>query len=73
MMRDSTPVFVKMDKYKEVMQLVELIDKKIGNARQTLTELEEVKQRENEELEAWARNIEDIRHKMDDIRDQLRQ
>ena len=49
MIGDSNPVFVKIDKYKEIMDIVEVINKKVFNVKRLLSELEELKGKEEEE------------------------
>ena len=70
-MMNSNPVFVKIERYKEIADLIGVIDKKISGARQILSELEELKRKEDEEIAAWQSSIEEINHKMETIRDQL--
>jgi hypothetical protein len=73
MISDSNPVFVKIEKYKEIIELISVIDKKIAGAKDLLMELEELKQKEDEEIATWQKNIEEINHKMDNIKEQLEQ
>jgi hypothetical protein len=73
MISDSNPVFVKIEKYKEIIEIINVIDKRIAGAKELLTELEELKQKEDEEIATWQRNIDEIDHKMDSIKDQLDQ
>ena len=71
MISDSNPVFVKIEKYKEILELIEVIDKKIMNANQLLAQLEELKQKEDEDIASWQRDIEEVEHKIGIIKDQL--
>ena len=73
MISDSNPVFVKIERYKEIIELIQVIDKKISAANQMLSELEEIRHKEDEEIATWQRNISDVEHKMQAIRDQLEQ
>jgi hypothetical protein len=71
MISDSNPVFVKIDKYKEILELITVIDKKIAGAKDILMELEELKQKEDEELSTWQKSLEEIDHKLQNIKDQI--
>jgi len=71
MISDSNPVFVKIEKYKEITELIEVIDKRIGVAKQLLSDLEELKRQEDEEIAKWQASIEEVDHKMGILKDQL--
>ena len=60
----SNPVFVKIEKYNELMQILSVIEKKMQVARATLNDLEELKAKEDEELGLWQKHIDDINHKL---------
>ncbi|MFH0870305.1 MAG: hypothetical protein V1866_04585 [archaeon] len=70
-MIESNPVFVKVEKYKEIMDIINVIDKKIGNVRQILSDLDELKSREDDEIASWQKNIEDVSHKLDSLKEEL--
>lgn len=70
-MIESNPVFVKVEKYKEIMDIINVIDKKIGNVKQILTDLDELKSREDDEIASWQKNIEDVGHKLDSLKEEL--
>jgi hypothetical protein len=71
MIGESNPVFVKIDKYKDIMDLIEVIDKKIGTVKQILSDLDELKQKEDEEIAAWEKNVEEISHKIISIKEEM--
>ena len=73
MIEDSDPVFVKIDEYKEILDVVEVIDKKIGSVKQRLSEIEDLKSQEEEEIMNWERDIEEINHKLDSLKQELHQ
>ena len=70
-MNDANPVFVKIEKYKEIMDIMDVVDKKVSNARQVLTELNELKMKEDAEMSKWESSLEEIEHKVDNLRDQF--
>lgn len=64
---DMTPVFVKIEEYKEVLDIIDVIKSKIGKARDTLVEINTLKEEEDRELSAWAGNVDDIANRVDGI------
>jgi hypothetical protein len=64
-------MFVKLDKYKEVLEIIEVIDKKITNVKQLLSDLDELKRKEDEEIMNWEKSIDDITHKVDVMKEEL--
>jgi len=70
-MIESNPVFVKVEKYKEIMDIINVIDKKIGNVKQILSDLDELKSREDDEIANWQKNIEDVGRKLDSLKEEL--
>ncbi|MBN1792190.1 hypothetical protein JW826_00690 [Candidatus Woesearchaeota archaeon] len=71
MISDSNPVFVKIEKYKDILEIIDAIDKKLEGAKDVLSEIEELKHKEDEEIALWQKNIDDITHKMDVIKDEM--
>jgi hypothetical protein len=73
MIGESNPVFVKIDKYKDILDIVEVINKKTSGAKQLLEELEELKDKEAEEITSWKSNLEQITHKLELMEEELTQ
>nr|MCK4929568.1 hypothetical protein [Nanoarchaeota archaeon] len=70
-MDESNPVFIKLDQYKEILDIVEVINKKVINVKQNLSELEELKNKEEEEIMNWEKNMDEITHKMESLHEEL--
>ena len=66
-MTETTPLFVKIDEYKEVQNILEVIKKKIINAEEMLKEIKQLKDEEDRELMAWSSNLEDVTKKIESI------
>ena len=60
-------VFVKIDNYKDVLNTVGLIKDKLNEAKDTLTKLKGIKQREDAELDKWNSKLAEIESKIDGI------
>ncbi len=71
MISESNPVFVKIDKYKDILNIVEVINKKVTGVKQLLAELEELKDKETEELNSWKNNLDQITHKLETMQEEL--
>jgi len=71
MIKESNPVFVNIDKYKEILSIVEVINKKVINVKQLLSELEELKNKEEEEIMNWDKNMDEIAHKVESLKEEL--
>ncbi|MBU0629166.1 MAG: hypothetical protein KKC75_08315 [Nanoarchaeota archaeon] len=60
-------VFVKIDSYKDVLNTVGLIKDKLNEAKDTLSKLKDIKQREDAELDKWNSKLAEIESKVDGI------
>jgi chromosome segregation ATPase len=60
-------VFVRIDDYKNVLSILELIKNKLEEAKSTLSEINELKNEENSELEMWGSTLDDIEAKLDTL------
>lgn len=61
---DLTPVFVKIDEYKEVLDVLDVIKAKLVGARNTLVEINKLKDEEDRELASWTKNVDEITQKI---------
>lgn len=59
------PVFVKIEEYRDVIDVMELIKSKIGESKEILARINQLKNEEDNELELWHNEIEDIENKID--------
>ena len=59
-MDGKAPVFVKLDEYKDIMDIVGLMRDKIGQAKFLLDKIAELKAQEDQELAAWAKELEEV-------------
>ena len=63
----SMPVFVKVEDYKDVVDVIDLIRAKIDETKETLMKINELKNQEDTELEHWRTELEDIEGKVNFI------
>jgi hypothetical protein len=66
-MERQTPVFVKVEEYKDVLNILDLVKNKIRDAKATIHEINELKNQEDTEIAIWANEITDIERKVEFI------
>ena len=71
MNNSEMPIFVKIEEYKDVLDVIELIKNKIIQANNILGRINELKNEEDAELETWKSNLEEIEKKINNIDDSL--
>ena len=65
--RTGAPVFVKVDEYKEILDVLDMIKGKIKEIRGTLGSINELRNEEDSELAMWNSTINDIEKKIESI------
>jgi uncharacterized membrane protein len=68
----AAPVFVKIDRYREVEDTLTQIYNKTQEARSLLEKLEHVRTEEEHELSGWREEIASMEHKLASIKSKLR-
>ena len=63
-MKKETPIFVKVDKYEDVLDTMNAIKAKVNDIKVTLGKINELKNNEDAELEGWQTTVEDIEKKI---------
>lgn len=58
-------IYVKIDEYKEILDMISLIRSNVKEARGILNNINDLKNKEDEEIEIWKSDIEDIQKKME--------
>lgn len=65
--RSGAPVFVKVEEYKEILDVLDMIKGKIKEIRGTLGGINELRNEEDSELAMWNSTINEIEKKIDGI------
>ena len=65
--RSGMPVFVKVDEYKEILDVLEMIKSKIKEIRVALGDINALRNEEDAELAMWNNTINEIEKKIDSI------
>ncbi len=63
-MAKELPVFIKIEDYKDVIDIMELTKNKVLEANEILEKIRRLKAEEDAELELWNSNLEDIERKI---------
>ncbi len=61
------PVFVKVDEYEDVLNIIKLVRKKMEEAKETISKINELKNEEDHQLELWQNTLAEIEKKIDFI------
>ncbi|MBW2992123.1 hypothetical protein KY345_02805 [Candidatus Woesearchaeota archaeon] len=62
---EGMPVYVRIEEYKDVLDVMNLIKSKIAEAKETLAKLNDLKNEEDAELELWHTSLEEAERKVD--------
>ncbi|MBI2649780.1 hypothetical protein HYX04_00535 [Candidatus Woesearchaeota archaeon] len=65
--KSGMPVFVKVDEYKEILDVLEMIKGKIKEIRATLGDINALRNEEDAELAMWNNTVSEIEKKVDGI------
>lgn len=63
-LQEEKAIFVKVDRYKEAIDTLEIIKEKLKTAQVVLNELRELKKKEEAELEEWQNSMNDLKEKL---------
>ncbi len=64
---ERMPVFIKVDEYNEVLNVVRLVRKKLEESKETLARIHELKNEEDHQIEMWQNAISEFEKKVDFI------
>ena len=70
-MNEGMPVFVKMDEYNDILEVIELIRSKIDQAKDVLGKIDELRNEEDAELALWKANLEEVENNISSINSSL--
>jgi hypothetical protein len=64
---ENVPIYVKVDKYKELLEVLRGINAKLGQVDKTVEKINALKSQEEAQLQAWSENLNDIRSRLERI------
>ena len=65
--RSGMPVFVKVDEYKDILDVLDMVKAKIREIRDTLGSINALRNEEDSELARWNSTINEIEKKVEGI------
>ncbi len=68
---NTAPIFVKIDKHKDVMAALDDVRAKLKEARDALQKIEELKVQEDKEIAQWNAELAKAEEKLDFVHDSL--
>ncbi len=63
----KSSVFVRMDRYREIYDVVRQIKTKLDDAKQVLSKIKDLKGQEDSELESWENELSTVEKKLSEI------
>ena len=61
------PVYVKLDQYKDIVDIIGLLKNKISEAKSTIGKINQLKNEEDAEMEVWKAELEEVQKKVEFI------
>lgn len=62
--KNEMPIFVKIDEYRDILDVIDLIKVKVREADAIITRINEMKKEEDLELAEWRREIGEVEKKI---------
>lgn len=59
-MDKNVPVFIKIENYKEILDIVDVMKQKLRDTRQNITAIKQLKAQEDQELAEWEKNVAEV-------------
>ncbi len=63
----NNQIFVKIDEYDEVLNLMKLVNDKIAKSEDMINKIKKLKKDEEKELESWEDNLKKMKSSLDNI------
>jgi len=67
MCENNVPVFVKVEEYKDVIDIMKVLKEKVKEANVILGDINKLKNEEDAELGLWSKNLTEVNSKLDFI------
>ncbi|MFC1774854.1 hypothetical protein ACFLZN_00885 [Nanoarchaeota archaeon] len=68
---ENVPIFVKVDDYKDIVDILALTREKVSQAKHILSKINELKGKEDEIISGWESKISDVEQNVNEIDDSL--
>ena len=67
----TEPVFVRIDKFEESMEVFEKAEKKIGEMEELFRDIRKLKEEEERELDSWETKIQSVKKQIEKIDNEI--
>jgi hypothetical protein len=64
---ENIPIYVKVDKYKELLEVLKGINTKLSTVDKTIEKINALKSEEDSQLQSWNENLADIKARLEKI------
>jgi len=64
---ETAPVFVKIDEYKNVLDIIQVLKGKVSEGKDILAKISRMKAEEDSELEEWSAELDEIEKRIESI------
>jgi len=67
MEKSEMPIYVKLDEYKDILDIMGLMKTRINEAKKVMGKINEIKNEEDSELELWKSELDEVDRKVEFI------
>jgi len=64
---EKMSLFIKVENYEDVLDLLTVIKGKVNDIRNTFSEIKQIKEEEDAKLDVWRKNMEEIEKKVGSV------
>ena len=64
---ENTPIFIKIDDYKDVVDILRLLKVKVKDGKEILGEINTLKNEEEAEIAQWSQELIDVERKLESL------
>lgn len=69
--RETKPLFIKIDKFREILASIEIIERKISEIESVINKLKEIKSKEEQVVADWHSELQELKAKLEIINKNL--
>jgi hypothetical protein len=66
-MQKGAPIFVKVEDYRDVLDMIDLLKQKINDANGIIKGIKQIKEKEDHEIETWEASLEEVESRVASI------
>ncbi|MEM2933251.1 MAG: hypothetical protein QXK80_00805 [Candidatus Pacearchaeota archaeon] len=71
MIKEAKPLFIKIDKFREILASIEVIERKISEIETVINKLKEIKAKEEQVVADWHSELQELKEKLEIINKNL--